>query len=56
MREVDCYFCEGSGFLEYQDCDQPASMCCGGCYTTNECDECNGTGKKFEIDWDCQDD
>lgn len=56
MREVDCEDCGGSGFCEYLDCSAAPSNCCGGCYTMNECYECNGTGKKFEDDWDCQDD
>ena len=48
MRE--CEECDGTGMVEiFQDCDLPASMCCGGCTKTVECEQCNGTGEYEEL-------
>ena len=45
----ECVECEGEGTIEiYQECTQPASMCCGGCSRTMRCEECNGTGRITE--------
>lgn len=47
---MECKECFGSGYYDVgPSCDKPASMCCGGCYKTVECETCNGTG---EIDMD----
>lgn len=45
-REVKCPECNGLGHYQstYQVCDKPASMCCGGCYSTVDCEDCNGYG------------
>jgi hypothetical protein len=39
-----CTLCEGEGNIEIIACGMPASECCGGCTTTKECQDCNGTG------------
>lgn len=44
----DCHVCEGTGYHEYRNCNKPISDCCGGCYKTEWCDECNATG--LEVD------
>lgn len=42
-----CEMCVGHGWVEVgPECDKPASMCCGGCYRKEKCDECNGSGKE----------
>ena len=41
--EVQCPECKGEGYHEVgPECDRPASMCCGGCYTRQLCEECDG--------------
>lgn len=43
---IDCEHCYGTGRIEILgECDNPASMCCGGCSSYGECDECNGRGE-----------
>ena len=46
-----CNECDGRGYVEVgPECDRPASMCCGGCYSKEKCDECDGTGKVEDDD------
>lgn len=47
--EVECENCE-DGIVEGEmNCSRAASNCCGGCAGNPEaCDECNGTGMKYE--------
>jgi hypothetical protein len=42
--ELQCENCEDGVAEGERFCTQPASNCCGGCYTYETCDECNGTG------------
>jgi hypothetical protein len=45
--KLDCPECGGEGRIEVGPiCGKPASMCCGGCYETHECEECDGYGCK----------
>lgn len=46
-RQVKCPNCDGLGHYQsdYPVCDKPASMCCGGCYSTSECEDCDGQGE-----------
>jgi len=49
----ECSECNGSGTYNVgPDCSMPASMCCGGCYTEVECEECGGTGEISEDEYD----
>lgn len=42
-NEKECPDCDGEGFHEIgPECSQPASNCCGGCYTRRECNTCDG--------------
>lgn len=44
-----CEECDGDGYIEIgPECMKPASMCCGGCTKTVECEQCNGTGEQDE--------
>jgi hypothetical protein len=55
MREVEieCEECHGLGHYDAQECYQPASSCCGGCYKTYQCEDCKGTGLiEIEIEED----
>jgi len=46
-----CSECYGNGYVDVgPECDKPASMCCGGCYRKEKCDNCNGTGKEKDTD------
>ena len=56
-RQIICPECHGVGTVEYgPECYMPASMCCGGCYKTATCEDCDGTGevkqtgKQYEAD------
>ena len=40
-----CDWCDGNTYVEVEDCHAPASMCCGGCTKSVECDECEGSGE-----------
>tara|TARA_R110000772_G_scaffold51709_5_gene118597 strand:+ start:1207 stop:1473 length:267 start_codon:yes stop_codon:yes gene_type:complete len=43
LIEIECEGCNGEGSIEIgPECDQVASMCCGGCYREELCKECNG--------------
>ena len=45
-KYIKCENCDGTGRIEILgECDNPASMCCGGCSSYSECDECNGTAE-----------
>lgn len=41
---MKCEYCD-NGHIEVVQCDNPASMCCGGCVVWQTCDECNGNGE-----------
>lgn len=43
--EVDCECCDGSGIIEIMKCRNNSNECCGGCFESVNCDECNGNGK-----------
>tara|TARA_R110001606_G_scaffold287110_1_gene435262 strand:+ start:145 stop:492 length:348 start_codon:yes stop_codon:yes gene_type:complete len=50
---VDCPDCDGEGYAEIgPDCSKPASECCGGCYTTQECPGCDGGQVSITLDGD----
>lgn len=43
---TNCIECDGDGSYEVgPQCDKPASMCCGGCYVTERCEYCSGSGR-----------
>lgn len=43
--QFTCLNCEGHGtYEELASCGKVASMCCGGCTETHECEDCNGSG------------
>ena len=45
--KIDCQECGGEGTVEVGPvCFKPASMCCGGCYQTHKCEDCDGVGYK----------
>ena len=42
---LDCRQCGGTGsMLVGPSCSQPASACCGGCYSEQSCVYCDGDG------------
>lgn len=44
--KVQCHECQGQGWVLYgPSCSNPASNCCGGCYTRDYCDVCDGHGE-----------
>jgi len=49
--EITCPECNGEGFNEWgPECSKPASMCCGGCYKTIECDKCSSGEASITLD------
>lgn len=43
---LDCSNCDGGGVVSIgPECDKPASMCCGGCFVDEACEDCDGIGK-----------
>jgi hypothetical protein len=45
MIKIDCEECYGNGTYDVgPECYQPASSCCGGCYKTYQCEDCDGNG------------
>lgn len=40
-----CQDCDGTGKTEVMRCLRPASFCCGGCYETEDCGVCEGSGE-----------
>ena len=43
---IDCPECGGDGKYEVgPQCSRPASECCGGCYVTERCEQCSGSGR-----------
>jgi len=46
-NEIDvfvlCDECNGEGTEEEINCVNPSSECCGGCYKTVDCSECDGS-------------
>jgi len=52
MIEIECPTCDGDGTYEVgPDCLKPAWDCCGGCYKTIECSECEGSCK-VEVEYE----
>ena len=47
---TECRDCYGTGEMEAMYCLRPASYCCGGCYETEICDQCGGTGEIILIE------
>lgn len=42
---IECIECGGEGKIEVgPECGMPASQCCGGCYKSETCDTCDGSG------------
>lgn len=51
--DVPCKECGGDGYLDVgPECDRPASMCCGGCYTTQVCEHCYNGNVTIKMDAD----
>lgn len=47
-----CEECNGKGYWKkYGVCNAPQSDCCGGCYESNSCDECDGEGIVRDFEW-----
>lgn len=42
-KYIECENCN-EGMMDIMDCKDWSNECCGGCYKTVRCDECNGTG------------
>lgn len=42
---VDCPHCDNGKIEVGPTCFKPASECCGGCYETETCEECDGDGE-----------
>ncbi len=48
-EKIECPECEGAGIVSvFQECGRVASMCCGSCFETIVCEECNGEGEVYE--------
>ena len=48
---IECTGCNGDGTYEDgPDCSRPVSDCCGGCFQTKVCDDCDGSGE-LEVDY-----
>ena len=48
--KIECQECSGSGELDKLRCSSMLSSdCCGGCYTTEDCSECNGQGHTIKF-------
>jgi len=41
---MKCSNCNGIGTVEIMNCNDYSNNCCGGCYITMMCDDCQGTG------------
>jgi DnaJ-class molecular chaperone len=42
--ESECDQCNGTGEMDVLNCFTNTNECCGGCFKTIECHECDGTG------------
>lgn len=41
-----CVNCDGTGATDvFENCGKPSSICCGGCYESEECQLCDGLGE-----------
>ena len=47
---MKCSNCDGEGTLEERNCHNYSNECCGGCYITTTCDDCQGSGTVFSED------
>lgn len=54
ILNIECQECNGIGYTENQECDKPASMCCGGCFIKVCCEECESAGK-YDVEIDISD-
>ena len=49
-EKIPCECCDGTGNTEILDCKSPlVSNCCGGCFKTAPCLECNGSGLIYNL-------
>jgi len=49
---MKCLNCDGVGTVEIMNCHDYSNECCGGCYITMMCDDCQGTGNVYSEDED----
>ena len=49
---MKCLNCDGVGTVEVMNCHDYSNECCGGCYITMMCDDCQGTGNVYSEDED----
>ena len=42
--ELDCSECDGTGMIDVMRCRNASMDCCGGCYESETCFECEGSG------------
>jgi hypothetical protein len=49
---MKCSNCDGVGTVEIMNCHDYSNECCGGCYITMMCDDCQGTGNVYSEDED----
>lgn len=47
---MKCSNCDGVGTVEIMNCHDYSNECCGGCYITMICDDCQGTGDVYSED------
>jgi hypothetical protein len=47
---MKCSNCDGVGTVEIMNCHDYSNECCGGCYITMMCDDCQGTGDVYSED------
>jgi hypothetical protein len=45
MKTRECENCEGEGTVDVMNCQNNSSECCGGCYKSETCEDCNGSGE-----------
>jgi len=49
---MKCSDCNGVGTVEELKCYDYSSNCCGSCFVTVMCDDCQGTGNVYSEDED----
>ena len=52
---MKCSNCDGVGTVEIMNCHDYSNECCGGCYITMMCDDCQGTGNVYSENDDEED-
>jgi hypothetical protein len=45
MKTKECERCDGEGTVYVMNCFNNSSECCGGCYKSETCEDCNGSGE-----------